>query len=231
MQPKLVEPAPPQKFYALLGCILGFLTLSPHIRFVWGEAFVAGIFMLILLSTLYALSNEKKVLIIGASLAIPAIILNWIVFFDHIDWVHILAYIMNIAFLTYSIATFIRFVFFTGKIEIHLAWGALSIYLLVAMLWAMIYAMVDWIHPESFAGLDVHLRGDEIEYLSRKYDVLVYYSLVTLTTLGFGDITPATPLIKILSVLEAVTGQFYMAILVASLVGSFMQVKRDRKGQ
>lgn len=229
MNPKTVDKPQARNFYALLGSTLFFIIISPHVRFVWGEAFVAITFMLILLSTVYALSNNRKVLCIGASLAVPAIILNWIIFFDDIVWIHFFAYLMNIAFLTYAIITFIRSVFFSGKIEVHLVWGALSIYLLIALLWALIYALFDWIQPNSFADLDVHLRGDEIEYLSRKYDILVYYSFVTLTTLGFGDIAPSTPIIKVLSVLEAVSGQFYIAILVASLVGSLMQVKRERE--
>ena len=67
------------------------------------------------------------------------------------------------------------------------------------------------------------------EALDEKLPELAYYSFVTLTTLGYGDITPATPYARALSNLEAIFGQFYIAILVAALVGIYIANRIDPK--
>ena len=56
---------------------------------------------------------------------------------------------------------------------------------------------------------------------------LIYFSFVTLATLGYGDISPATPIGQVIVILEAVTGTFYMAIVVASLIGAYFGQQRD----
>ena len=90
--------------------------------------------------------------------------------------------------------------------------GAICIYLLLALVWAFAYQIVEAYVPGSMNGLDHDLW-------QHNTDDLVYYSFVTLTTLGYGDITPEEPITRFLAYMEAVTGVFYMAILVASLIG------------
>lgn len=78
------------------------------------------------------------------------------------------------------------------------------------------YSMLHLMSPESFE-MGLHLP----QFLSgsgARFPVFVYYSFVTLTTLGFGDITPVSPAARTLSWLEAVVGQFYIATLVAGIV-------------
>jgi hypothetical protein len=93
--------------------------------------------------------------------------------------------------------------------------GALCGYLLLGIIWSLLYSAVETASPGSFAlpaskGA-VAVRPDR--------GTLVYYSFVTLATVGYGDVTPLTPLARTLAWLEAVTGQFYLAVLVAGLVG------------
>jgi len=90
--------------------------------------------------------------------------------------------------------------------------GAACAYMLLGILWALAYTVIDVLAPGAFniaASADV------------RYEMLhlIYFSFVTITTVGYGDITPIHPLVRTLAYLEAVTGQLYMAVLVASLVG------------
>ena len=88
--------------------------------------------------------------------------------------------------------------------------GALSVYLLLGVIWSLLFIMVDFLVPGSFRyGQDRALTGAE----------MVYYSFVTLTTLGYGDIVPVSPSARSLATLEALTGQLYLTVLVARLVG------------
>ena len=103
-------------------------------------------------------------------------------------------------------------VMFTGRVDQNKIVGAVCIYLLMGLLWAFAYLIVEAWLPGSFSGLDGKPWQENT-------DTMVYYSFVTITTLGYGDILPEKPIAQFLAYMEAVTGVFYMAILVASLIG------------
>ena len=105
-----------------------------------------------------------------------------------------------------------RQVLFTGPIDENKMIGAVCIYLLLGLVWAMLYLLVLAVQPTAFNGVAPTAWHAD-------FPDIVYFSFVSLTTLGFGDVTPAEPIARFLVYLEAVVGQFYLAILVASLVG------------
>ena len=94
------------------------------------------------------------------------------------------------------------------------------IYLLLVVAWAIVYDFLELLTPGSFAGLSA------MSELSR-FDEFSYFSLVTITTLGYGDITPENLLAGITAGLQATAGVFYTAVLVASLVGDFMAHREE----
>jgi len=114
----------------------------------------------------------------------------------------------------YSLATWMaaRQVLFTGPIDSNKIVGAICIYLLMGLIWTLLYLMITQAIPEAFIGLK---QAPWLENFANA----AYYSFVTLTTLGYGDISPVAPLARFLVYMEAITGAFYMAILVASLIG------------
>jgi hypothetical protein len=89
--------------------------------------------------------------------------------------------------------------------------GAAVVYLLMAIMWTFIFSALETLHPGSFK-----IPENQDILISRNF---LYYSFVTLTTLGYGDITPVTSLARSLCVLEAVIGQLYLVVQVAWLVG------------
>ena len=90
--------------------------------------------------------------------------------------------------------------------------GSICVYILVGISWSIFYFFVSVIHPGAFDGIT------EIG-AKQQFTDLLYYSFVTLSTLGYGDINPVTPIARTLAYIEALFGQFYIAILVASFVG------------
>lgn len=105
-----------------------------------------------------------------------------------------------------------RQVLFTGPIDGNKIVGAICIYLLMGLIWTLIYLFIAQAIPGSFNGLEQALWYDN-------FADVAYYSFVTLTTLGYGDISPVEPVARFFVYMEAITGVFYMAILVASLIG------------
>ena len=104
-------------------------------------------------------------------------------------------------------------VLFSGRIDRNIIVGSMAIFLLLGLIWAILYLIVLEFSPTAFNGIVA--RG-----WVENFPVASYFSYVTLTTLGYGDISPAEPVGRVLVYLEAITGAFYMAVVVASLVGA-----------
>lgn len=127
---------------------------------------------------------------------------------------------LSLFFLVTSTAVAFNSVFFSRNINLNHLMGASCIYLLLGIIWAILYANLYFISQSSFTGL-----SSQVTRLH--FSEFMYYSYVTLTTLGFGDITPVSPLAKTLSFMQAVTGQLYLTIMVAGLIGKALQTKSN----
>lgn len=91
---------------------------------------------------------------------------------------------------------------------------AINSYLLIGLTLSILFLLIDIIYPASFIQVDAAEAG---------FSTFVYYGLVTLTTLGYGDITPGTALARSLSTFTALTGQLYLVIIMAILIGKYLQ--------
>ena len=103
-------------------------------------------------------------------------------------------------------------VLFSGSIDGNKIVGAICIYLLMGLIWALLYLFIAQTIPGAFNGLEQRVWYDNFANVA-------YFSFVTLTTLGYGDISPLIPIARFLVYMEAIVGVFYMAILVASIIG------------
>jgi len=108
-----------------------------------------------------------------------------------------------------------------GRVTAKLLYGAVSVYLLIGTAFATAHFLVETVAPGSY-----HCGSEQCNGVP-KMAAYVYYSFVTLSTVGYGEILPNTRMAGMLAYVEAVTGQMYLAILVARLVG--MQIADDLK--
>ncbi len=104
-------------------------------------------------------------------------------------------------------------VLLTGHVDLNIITGSIALYLILGFIWAILYTFLVQLEPEA-------IRGLEPENWINALSTMTYFSFVTLTTLGYGDMSPVTPIAQVLVILEAVTGMFYFAIVVASLIGA-----------
>jgi hypothetical protein len=98
--------------------------------------------------------------------------------------------------------------------------GAVCIYLMIALIWGHLFLLVEFLVPGSFS----FTHGDKAIalWLAREFYPFYYFSLITMTTVGFGDMLPLTTAARTLTTLEAIIGQVYLTILVARLVGMYL---------
>ncbi len=106
-----------------------------------------------------------------------------------------------------------RQVLFTGEVDRNIIVGSVALYMMIGYIFSIIYTILLEIEPTALNGMEVGAWYDNLS-------TTTYFSFVTLTTLGYGDISPALPLTEVIVILEAVTGMFYLAAIVASLIGS-----------
>ena len=137
------------------------------------------------------------------------------------DYMHLLLLLCFFLWMTWLVA---KQVLFTGSITSNDIVGAICIYMLLGLIWAILYLFIAQAVPESFNGLSQASWQEN-------FSAGVYFSFVTITTLGYGDISPILPLARSLVVMEAIVGVFYMAILVASLIGVRMSDRAAAKKQ
>jgi hypothetical protein len=110
-------------------------------------------------------------------------------------------------------------VYRSGPVTHHRILGAVAVYLLLGLTWANAYALLQNLRPDAFAG-----TLNEA-FISQTW---IYYSFVTLTTMGYGDITPVHPVARSLAIAEALTGQLYIAITLARLVALHVGTRGQR---
>jgi voltage-gated potassium channel Kch len=217
-QQRVTEILPKGRFMKLLVLLLGMLVLSPlfeeffKVR-IFGDIF----FTLILIYAAYSFSRSKALVAAAVSLAVPTIASFWLKPFFNAEWVGICGGLCGLAFMALIIAAILRHIFLQQDVTADIIAGAIVAYLLMAVMWSMLYDVLEAVHPGSFKFPEGTTQPREV--------MSIYFSLVTITTVGYGDITPVTRVARAFANLEAVVGQLYLVILVSWLVGMYVSAR------
>lgn len=190
--------------FVLIAAVLGEFRASAHVGF---DLAVLAVLVMAVVAAGERTLGAPGVLVLAASIAVVDIGLNT----SGRSWARWIAVVLVLLFLL--AATLILLSDVLGNKRLRLGErirGAICVYFLVGMLWALSYAVLATLNPAAFASLSAEEGRVSLE--------LLYYSFITLTTVGYGDIAPVTPLARTLSWLQAFTGQMYVAITIARLV-------------
>ncbi len=152
-------------------------------------------------------------LAIGAFLATAWLVLRWSSFFTEFTMGELLSDIVLVCFNIYAIGVSLKRIIMEKEVVLDIIFGSAAVYLLLAVTWAVVYGIIEQLAPGSFALKEASSGGRWIQFL--------YFSLVTQSTLGYGDLSPISPVAEIWSALEATLGVFYLGILVARLVSIY----------
>ena len=152
---------------------------------------------------------------------VPALILHWLGELSTIPCVKEGALALFIVFYAFVLVSFLKQLLKAKKIDGEVIAGSLCIYLIIGLLWGSAYHLIYAFDSAAFNGNLVELEGVKVH-------VFNYFSLVTLTSLGYGDITPQSLGAASLCQMEAIIGQFYTAVLVAWLVGMYGKPFRQK---
>jgi hypothetical protein len=214
-----------ERFLSLLIFIIAMLILGPLVEeFVKLSILIDVLWSAIFVSAIYAVSQKKRHILIAVLLALPMLGSIWTKYFVQNKALVVVGGLCGAAFFLFAIIQMLIFIYSHKKVTRDLIVGAAVVYLFMALMWTFIFVVVETLHPGSF-----NLPEGQGLTATNQF---VYYSFVTLTTLGYGDITPITSLARSLCILEAVIGQLYLVVQVAWLVGvhvSQSMLKRARQ--
>jgi len=203
----------PYRFHSLLIILLLMIFLAPLLEDFRTIRMVFDIALsLILIIGCFAVSRRKLTPWIAIILSIPMLLSIWIDFPKlNLPQMEIVGSISGILYFALIAGGILVFVFSSRNVTWEVISAALVVYLLLGTIWSFGYTLTNLFIPGSF-NISDHLVGqDGPSYM--------YYSFITLTTVGYGDITPISGIARSLSMLEGIIGQTYMAVLVARLVG------------
>lgn len=203
-------------YYFFLAGLLALLCIAPGIElFAIGRTAFTLVLILFsgtLVLACWAYRGSTKLYWAGILLAGAAFFLSVVAAINANVALGYLSLIVHIAF--WSLGAWIAFshVFSPGPISLNRIVGSVCVYMMVAVVFADLAVLINWLAPGSYSN--VTATGLE-EQLSE----FAYFSFVTINTLGYGDISPVSSVARTLAILESTFGVFYLAILVASLIG------------
>lgn len=203
----------PHHFTTLLITELAFILGYPFVveTAVHDELFRL-LAVLIFCASLYAVLGRGRITLLAFILGVPAILIHMANVCGYLQSWKVASLALGVVFLAYITTVFIWAIVKNPSVTVDTLAGAVSAYMLVGITYGLAYGMIEQLQPGSFR--DTVLPGKHF-----MPSELTFFSFVTLTTVGYGDIIPWSAHARSLAMLEAVTGIMYPAVLIGRLVG------------
>lgn len=195
---------------------IGFQPLVPRVPLL-SLAMSLGL----ILATMFMVGDSRRHLTVGLILGVPGglgLILGEIQGVGPQTW---LAFGFLVLLYLYVLVLMLQKIFRAESVSLDTIGLAMCTYVMLGRLWTLFYIPLAHFDPDAFV-FNAGMGGASLS------DNLQYFSFVTLTTLGYGDIVPVAPLARSLAVLEALTGVLFLAVLISRLVGAYGQSREPR---
>ena len=206
-------------FYYLLAGLLFLLLAGPlsHELVEHSSGILTNVaFTTTLIVSIWSLIDSRKWFIVGVVLAVISVIVTTVDYLSNALDLQLISMGLALTFCILSFVFTMRIIIRGTEMNLNRMVGAICAYLLLGIALGLLNMFIHRLVPGSYTGIDdspTSLAGMD----------MIYYSFVTITTLGYGDISPIRPLARAVAYITAVTGQFYMAILVGMMVGAYMK--------
>ncbi len=213
--PELIDRVTGRVIYVLLVMVLLQLTYPFSLLGNWQNAVYFSLYVALLASGVYLSSVNRRRMIATAVVAVlnVGIGIPWVLLGGGVMWLTLASYSLLILFQTIIIVVLVEYIFVTERVNRDVIFSASTIYLILGNAFTALYMIIHTLDPEAFVSttLDVPLPWQH----------MIYFSYSTLTTLGYGDITPVSPWAQSISSLEAILGLLYIAIILGRMASRY----------
>jgi ion channel len=223
MHMKLLQ-VPRHSFLLLLISLLLMLVVSPYLKeypFLNVDNILLNPFLsTIFVTSLYLVTDNRRFFIIGILILIPVLVINTRFYFDKTSINPLISSFVYIVFFSYTSLFLCRFLIKSKTVSINVLYAAVCLYLFIAIIWSFIYVATYHSLDGAFSFSENLIKHADIDHNSTS--LFSYFSFVTMTTLGYGDITPIHPIARAWVAVQSILGQLYLAIVMARLVGLYI---------
>lgn len=201
---------------ALLIALVLLIIATPFVQDVHGGDLIEpALVTLVYLSALWAMSARRRTHFLAVVLIVPALVCKWIDRFRPDVLPPGLFMLIGMLCMAFIIIELLRFILRAPHVDSQVLFAGISGYLMLVILWASAYMFLGRVSPDAFA-FNTPGAGNRMDPFTA-----LYLSFGVMGTVGFGDIVPVAKAARLLAVLEATTGLFYVTILISRLVGLY----------
>ena len=206
-------------FFSLIGVLflLPFVNAMPFLRFA-----LVGQYTFVMFYLVFSARHTRSLYFIDIAFVVPTLLATWLDSIYQNNYTFVASYLTMMVFFLYLQFLIVRQMMHAHKVDMNTIFGAMNIYLVAGLIWAYAFILLN-----HFDGNAFHMPNYEL--LNKEVELFTYYSFTTLTTLGYGDIVAQSAQARMLSVLEAVFGQLYLAIVISKLVSISWHDKNNIK--
>ena len=188
-----------------------------------GHLILSVLFSLVLIAAVFAVADRKRTLLIALVLAVPALTARWINHFRP-DLVHPAVFLVcALLLLAFVIGHLLHFVLSAPVVTVEVLSASIAAYLMLGLTWTVAYWLVDQVTPGGAFSFNTERGVHSIDGFTG-----FYFSFITLSTVGYGDITPVSRAARWLAAMEAMIGLLYVAVLIARLVSLYSSTKPEQ---
>ena len=187
-----------------------------------GHLILSVLFSLVLLAAMFAVADRQRSLIIALILVIPAITARWVTYFRP-NLLHPSVFLVcALVLLAFVIGHLLLFALRAPVVSAEVLCASIAAYLMLGLTWTVAYWLVDQVTPGGAFSFNT---GGDMQSMNGFNGI--YFSFITLSTVGYGDITPVSRTARWLAAMEAMTGLLYVAVLIARLVSLYSKTKSN----
>ena len=204
---------------AALFCLIVFHPILPSQG--WGGFLLGSLLAFVVLSGIIAANNERQIMRQLIGIGALSLVLDWLATFSpQFPILTSIAFALYGLFINIVTVVIIIQVMKSTKVTANVISGAIAGYLLIGISGTFLAALLESLDPGAF------MTGGQPLEPATQLSSLMYYSLVTLSTIGYGDITPTTAAARSLSLLLGLSGQIYLTVLIAMLIGKYLNERQ-----
>lgn len=208
-----------------LTALIVMLALAPMLdELEYGPTIDSALITGVLILGVLAVGRSHRTLALAVLLMLPAVAARWIHHFEPDVLplaVHSIAVLVFIGFVEFQL---LHFIFRAPRVNSEVLCAGISGYLLLGIIWTSAYLLVSRLHPVDLLHPELNpfafTVGATTPHPLTQFEAY-YFSFITLSTVGYGDITPISPGARTLAMMEAMTGTLYMAVLISRLVALY----------
>ena len=210
---KTPDSLSPQGFPLLFLALITFMVCS-HFVSEGAQSLRDNLLLsLIVLTSAITISSQNKLRKYILVLAVAFLLARWASSYSGSEAIKVLSLLLMVLYFIYIVMGVVQYLLKSSIVDSNVILGCVAAYLLIGILMSFVFALLLELNPGAF----------DTPAEAMDYSDILYFTMVSLTTIGYGDIKPVASMAKMLAYFSGIIGQMYMGIVTAIIVGKYIQ--------